>query len=63
MSGKAPERETVPRSRSIRLVEEVRSVGKVQGEREGLEARLRVWREFRAAKAAKGTAEKLLRLR
>lgn len=37
-----------------RLVEEVRSVGKIQGEREEFEARLRVSREFRAAKAAKG---------
>ena len=31
MSGKGPEREAVARSSSIRLVEEVRSVGKVQG--------------------------------
>ena len=51
MSGKGPVRDTVARSRSIRLEEEVRSVGKDQGWRAGLEPRLRVWREVREAKA------------
>lgn len=63
MSGKGPVRDTVARSRSIRLEEEVRSVGKDQGWRAGLEPRLRVWREVREEKAEGGTEVKLLRFK
>lgn len=63
ISGNEPVRETEPRSRSARLVEEVSSVGKGQGLRLGLEPMLRVWREVRPEKAAEATAVKLLRLR